>query len=167
MSTLTISPAPARRSIASQMWGNIQQTYRLGKGVSLYLTDGHGGIVADASCLPDTEQWQKVSDALKAAGMLERVEVVRASYRRNRTLITKNYRYSPESVVSSHDMLIGEEDCAWATVVLVLDKLGVPLNLNAGFSPENHLPRDERIAQARQSALRWNPDIVKLLDDIA
>jgi hypothetical protein len=155
----TLAPSRIARTIAGQLWPDVQAQYRCVPGVYGFSCAGHGGLVAvlDAAKLP--------AYAVNAARECGKMELV-ASHPRGRGFKTyTTVRYTADSLrklaldprVTLHECWIGEEDCDWATIAYA-DPGVVAGGVRAGYFSQSAFDGGEGNKYVRDCLKRWNLD---------
>jgi hypothetical protein len=132
-----IAPSRIARTLAGQLWPDVQQQYRCIPGVYGFSCAGHGGLVAviGVADLPE--------DAVNAAREAGKMEyAVAVSNGRGYKTYTSE-RYTPASLhemarhplCTLYELWVGEEDCDWATIAYAQPKV-IAGGIKAGYFSE-------------------------------
>lgn len=147
------APSRIARTMAGALWPDVQHQQQIAKGVYGFSCAGHGGIIAVIG----------VADLDESA-----VEIAR---REGKTEFVGNYagrlitseRYTKGTFLDMQTMgdryqvwevLVGEEDCDWAVVLLSLRDTNAALASACG----KYLSETVTLAEVRNAVRDWNPD---------
>jgi hypothetical protein len=161
-----IAPSRIARTMAAQLWPDVQSQYRCAPGVYGFSCAGHGGLVAviGTAGLP--------ADAVQAArdcGKIELAAVTLTTTGRG-TSIKTSMKYTKESLRTWTEQRtdrelvecwIGEEDCDWATIAYVAPEVV------AGGQRAGYFSQSADTEYVRGCLERWNPDFLARVDMVA
>lgn len=121
---MSVSHSTIARSVAGQLWPDVQQQKKLAKGTYWFSCAGHGGLVA---LVDDLDLDPQVIEAARKHGLIH--TTIRVNHgRRSRVYSTAaGYRKTDlEATLQRYpnhaerfDVWVGEEDVEWSTLALV------------------------------------------------
>lgn len=159
-----IAPSRIARTMAAQLWPDVQSQYRCAPGVYGFSCAGHGGLVAviGTADLP--------ADAVQAARDCGKIEVVAVRHlggNRYQTMTSAKYtaaslrEYCERGRSELVECWIGEEDCDWATIAYVAPKVV------AGGQRAGYFSQSADAEYVRDCLERWNPDFLERVEMVA
>jgi hypothetical protein len=159
-----IAPSRVARTMAAQLWPDVQSQYRCAPGIYGFSCAGHGGLVAvvGAADLP--------ADAVQAARDCNKIELVAVRHlggNRYQTMTTAKYTaaslraYCAHGRAKLYELWIGEEDCDWATIAYVAPEV------LTGGQRAGYFGQSADIEYVRGCLERWNPDFLERVDTLA
>lgn len=136
--------------MAAAQWPDVQRQYKIAKGVFGFSCAGHGGIIAVVGEADLNERAVELARQLGKTGY-----VLHAN---GRTYTSERYQIDA-SAPGVTEVIVGEEDCDWALVLLCAND---PQAMVVG-ARGRYLAEHVQLEDVEETTRQWNPDFYEAL----